>query len=171
MWGIQSGSRLGPHFLVPRALNHQLPTSVHQRTPHLSIKATSTSSRTDLPPTLLRYDGPDSFFKRHRRPRGVDKSRSFATWQVSSQNCTFPARVARTSSPQPSLGDEEPTIKVASKKDTKNGTIKLKKPPPKHNKPGNWRDASILEGKATSDADQTSPAHENPTNLTLPSRR
>lgn len=42
-------------------------------------------------------------------------------------------------------GDEEPTIKVASKKDTKNGTIKLKKPPPKHNKPGNWRDATILE--------------------------
>lgn len=44
-------------------------------------------------------------------------------------------------------GDEEQTIKVASKKDTKNGAIKLKKPPPKHNKPGNWMDGSVLEGK------------------------
>lgn len=155
--GYPVGSRSGPHFLVPRALNHQLPTFVRQRTLHLSINATSTASRTYLPTTLLRCGNPGFFFKHHRRPRGVDKSRSFATWQVSSQNCTFPARVARTSSPQPSLGDEEPTIKVASKKDNKNGTIKLKKPPPKHNKPGNWRDASILEGKATSDADQTPP--------------
>ena len=41
---------------------------------------------------------------------------------------------------------EEATIKVASKKDPRNGTIKLKKPPPKHNKPGNWRDGSVVEG-------------------------
>lgn len=38
------------------------------------------------------------------------------------------------------------TIKVASKKDSKNGTIKLKKSVPKHNKPGNWMDGSIVEG-------------------------
>ncbi|KAF4634648.1 hypothetical protein G7Y89_g3467 [Cudoniella acicularis] len=44
--------------------------------------------------------------------------------------------------------DEESTIKVAPKKDMKEkliGTIKLKKPPPKHNKPGNWRDGSIID--------------------------
>ncbi|KAM6513435.1 SAGA complex subunit Sgf73 [Fusarium falciforme] len=38
---------------------------------------------------------------------------------------------------------EEQTIKDTSKKDSKNGTIKLKKPPPKHSKPGNWRDGSV----------------------------
>ncbi|KAH8669316.1 SCA7, zinc-binding domain-containing protein [Ilyonectria robusta] len=41
--------------------------------------------------------------------------------------------------------DEEQTIKGASKKDSKNGTIKLKKPPPKHSKPVNWRDGSVIE--------------------------
>ncbi|KAJ3522377.1 hypothetical protein NM208_g12885 [Fusarium decemcellulare] len=40
---------------------------------------------------------------------------------------------------------EDGTIKVASK--NKNGTIKLKKPPPKHSKPGNWRDGSVIEDK------------------------
>lgn len=43
------------------------------------------------------------------------------------------------------LGDEQ-TIKVASKKDNKVGKIKLRKPPPKHSKPGNWRDGSVIEG-------------------------
>lgn len=38
------------------------------------------------------------------------------------------------------------TIKVASKKDGKSGIIKLKKAAPKHNKPGNWRDGSVVEG-------------------------
>lgn len=33
-----------------------------------------------------------------------------------------------------------------SKKDTKGGTIKLKKQAPKHSKPGNWRDGSVVEG-------------------------
>jgi SAGA-associated factor 73 len=45
--------------------------------------------------------------------------------------------------------DDESTIKVAPKKETKdkpNGTIKLKKPAPKHNKPGNWRDGSVIDG-------------------------
>ncbi|KAK0106746.1 hypothetical protein ONS96_004364 [Cadophora gregata f. sp. sojae] len=45
--------------------------------------------------------------------------------------------------------DDESTIKVAPKKETKDkptGTIKLKKPPPKHNKPGNWRDGSVVDG-------------------------
>lgn len=45
--------------------------------------------------------------------------------------------------------DDEGTINVASKKASKdktNGTIKLKKPPPKHTKPGNWRDGSVADG-------------------------
>lgn len=36
------------------------------------------------------------------------------------------------------------------KKDNKDkliGTIKLKKPPPKHNKPGNWREGSVIDGR------------------------
>ncbi|PHH72648.1 hypothetical protein CDD82_5863 [Ophiocordyceps australis] len=43
--------------------------------------------------------------------------------------------------------DSEQTIKVASKKDSaaKFGAIKLKKLPPKHSKPGNWRDGSVVE--------------------------
>jgi SAGA-associated factor 73 len=44
--------------------------------------------------------------------------------------------------------DEEPTIKVASKKDTKdkpNGVIKLKKPAPKHASPGNWKDGQFID--------------------------
>ena len=45
--------------------------------------------------------------------------------------------------------DDEGTINVASKKVVKNktnGVIKLKQPPPKQMKPGNWRDGSVLEG-------------------------
>ncbi|KAM6526322.1 SAGA complex subunit Sgf73 [Fusarium solani] len=41
---------------------------------------------------------------------------------------------------------EDGTIKVASKK-KKNGVVKLKKLPPKHSKPGNWRDGSVAEDK------------------------
>ncbi|KAJ9154752.1 SAGA-associated factor 73 [Pleurostoma richardsiae] len=44
---------------------------------------------------------------------------------------------------------DEATIKVASKKaakDKANGVIKLKKPPPKHSKPGNWKDGSVIDG-------------------------
>ncbi|KAH6604080.1 hypothetical protein Trco_007526 [Trichoderma cornu-damae] len=41
---------------------------------------------------------------------------------------------------------KDQTIKVASKKDSKNGTIKLKKSVPKQNKPGNWMDGSVVEG-------------------------
>lgn len=40
---------------------------------------------------------------------------------------------------------KDDAIKVNAKKDTKNGTIKLKKQPPKHNKPGNWKDGSVIE--------------------------
>ncbi|RGP69755.1 saga-associated factor 73 [Fusarium longipes] len=39
---------------------------------------------------------------------------------------------------------DDGTIKVASK--NKNGKIKLKKPAPKHSKPGNWRDGSVIDG-------------------------
>lgn len=45
--------------------------------------------------------------------------------------------------------EDESTIKVAPKKESKdkpNGTIKLKKPAPKHSKPGNWRDGSVIDG-------------------------
>ncbi|KAJ0284525.1 hypothetical protein COL940_004085 [Colletotrichum noveboracense] len=44
--------------------------------------------------------------------------------------------------------NDEQTIKVASKKDTKNqsnGPIKLKKPAPKYSKPGNWREGSVID--------------------------
>lgn len=44
------------------------------------------------------------------------------------------------------LGGEEQTIKVASKKDTKIGPIKLKKKAPKHKLPGNWMEDSIVDG-------------------------
>lgn len=50
------------------------------------------------------------------------------------------------------------TIKVASKKDSKNGTIKLKKSAPKHNKPGNWMDGSIVEGRRCILSPQPSPS-------------
>jgi SAGA-associated factor 73 len=46
--------------------------------------------------------------------------------------------------------DDELTIKVAPKKEAKdklNSTIKLKKPAPKYNKPGNWRDGSVIDGE------------------------
>lgn len=66
--------------------------------------------------------------------------------------------------------DDEATIKVASKKDKDNkdnkdkdskdkdgketgaaskssGTIKLKKPPPKHKLPGNWKEGTFVDRK------------------------
>ncbi|KAG9255209.1 SCA7, zinc-binding domain-containing protein [Emericellopsis atlantica] len=42
------------------------------------------------------------------------------------------------------MAGDEPT-KDASKKDTKSGTIKLKKAAPKHKQPGNWRDGGIID--------------------------
>ncbi|KAG6057523.1 hypothetical protein E4U17_001212 [Claviceps sp. LM77 group G4] len=39
----------------------------------------------------------------------------------------------------------EKTIQVASKTGKKFGAIRLKKVPPKHSKPGNWRDGSVIE--------------------------
>ncbi|PNY24236.1 SAGA-associated factor 73 [Tolypocladium capitatum] len=50
--------------------------------------------------------------------------------------------------------ESEQTIKVASKKDGKSGTIKLKKPPPKHSKPGNWRDGSVVEADGNTSDDR-----------------
>ncbi|PFH59748.1 hypothetical protein XA68_11929 [Ophiocordyceps unilateralis] len=41
--------------------------------------------------------------------------------------------------------ESDHTIKVASKKDSKLGAIKLKKPPPKYSKPGNWREGAVVE--------------------------
>ncbi|EPE09455.1 saga complex component [Ophiostoma piceae UAMH 11346] len=54
------------------------------------------------------------------------------------------------------IKDEEGTIKVASKKNEKDvkdgasaskssGVIKLKKPPPKHKQPGNWKDGTYVD--------------------------
>ncbi|KXH59373.1 hypothetical protein CNYM01_09854 [Colletotrichum nymphaeae SA-01] len=54
--------------------------------------------------------------------------------------------------------NDEQTIKVASKKDPKNkpdGPIKLKKPAPKYNKPGNWREGSIVEEDKKSKKDDS----------------
>jgi len=45
--------------------------------------------------------------------------------------------------------DDETTIKVASKKESKqkaSGNIKLKKPVPKYVSPGNWQDGNLLDG-------------------------
>ncbi len=43
--------------------------------------------------------------------------------------------------------DDENTVKVTPRKEIRpNGTIKLKRPAPKHNKPGNWRDGSVVDG-------------------------
>lgn len=59
-------------------------------------------------------------------------------------------------SPSVAPSEDESTIKVLPKKDNKEksssgsgGTIKLKKPVPKHNKPGNWRDGSVVEGMSS----------------------
>jgi hypothetical protein len=45
---------------------------------------------------------------------------------------------------------DDDTIKVAptkkESKDKPNGGIKLKKTAPKHVKPGNWRDGSVIDG-------------------------
>lgn len=59
---------------------------------------------------------------------------------------------------------DDQTIKVASKKDAKNATIKLKKPPPKHSKPGNWRDGSVIEDdkKKNGNSPATSAASPGP---------
>ncbi|KAK1243074.1 hypothetical protein MKX07_003702 [Trichoderma sp. CBMAI-0711] len=54
----------------------------------------------------------------------------------------------------PGCGDQ--TIKVASKKDLKNATIKLKKSVPKHNKPGNWMDGSVVDGPVVNQLDDLS---------------
>ncbi|KAI9641529.1 SAGA complex subunit Sgf73 [Ciborinia camelliae] len=52
------------------------------------------------------------------------------------------------SSRDPVASDDDSTIKVAPKRERGDkllGNIKLKKQPPKHNKPGNWRDGSIID--------------------------
>ncbi|KAL7940915.1 SGNH hydrolase-type esterase domain-containing protein [Trichoderma barbatum] len=56
------------------------------------------------------------------------------------------------------------TIKVASKKDSKNATIKLKKSAPKHNKPGNWMDGSVVdeEKKKVTNASPSVPVSPGP---------
>lgn len=58
--------------------------------------------------------------------------------------------------------ESEQTIKVASKKDANTGSIKLKKPPPKHSKPGNWRDGSVVEGASSEPSSQQSPVPLTP---------
>jgi len=57
---------------------------------------------------------------------------------------------AGIASTAPGSDDETPmkdTIKVTPRKEMRpNGTVKLKRPAPKHNKPGNWRDGSVIDG-------------------------
>lgn len=43
--------------------------------------------------------------------------------------------------------EDETTIKVAPKKDLKDGKLKLKRPKQKITNPGNWRDSSIVDGE------------------------
>src|SRR5262245_54117239 len=46
------------------------------------------------------------------------------------------------------LAEETPkTTPKKEAKDKANGTIKLKKAPPKHSKPGNWKDGSVIDGE------------------------
>ncbi|PMD40182.1 SCA7-domain-containing protein [Hyaloscypha variabilis F] len=62
--------------------------------------------------------------------------------------------------------DDDSTIKVAPKKaakDKSGGKIKLKTPAPKQNKPGNWRDGSVIEdGKKGTDTPSTSSVPASP---------
>ncbi|KAF3074109.1 SAGA-associated factor 73 [Trichoderma lentiforme] len=53
---------------------------------------------------------------------------------------------------------------VASKKDSKNATIKLKKSVPKHSKPGNWMDGSVIdeEKKKTNNSSPSVPVSPGP---------
>ncbi|RDL34469.1 Uncharacterized protein BP5553_07597 [Venustampulla echinocandica] len=64
-----------------------------------------------------------------------------------------------STSKAPVASDDDSTIKVAPKKENKDkliGTIKLKKPPPKHNKPGNWRDGSVIDDDKKKGTDTSS---------------
>lgn len=70
------------------------------------------------------------------------------------------------------MSDDDSTIKVAPKRergggDKLLGNIKLKKQPPKHNKPGNWRDGSIIDGKVLRETSARNSSWANhPTQLT-----
>ncbi|TVY83692.1 SAGA-associated factor, partial [Lachnellula suecica] len=72
-------------------------------------------------------------------------------------NCDLSASLA---------SDDESTIKVApTKKDKTSAQFKLRKPPPKHNKPGNWRDGSVIDGddkKKRTDTPSTNSAVASP---------
>ncbi|RDW59482.1 hypothetical protein BP6252_12569 [Coleophoma cylindrospora] len=58
---------------------------------------------------------------------------------------------------------DDDTIRVAPKKEKKsNGTIKLKKPPPKHDKPGNWRDGSVIDDEKKSKDDTPADSIDSP---------
>ena len=70
-------------------------------------------------------------------------------WEVPIKVCAVFPDCQRPKTNQVLASDED-TIKVAPKKDNKDksngGTIKLKKPPPKHKNPGNWREGNIIDG-------------------------
>ena len=59
------------------------------------------------------------------------------------------------------LTEEEATIKVALVKHAtpKPAMIKLKKPAPKQIKPGNWKEASVVDGNCTCRFSLSSPFH------------
>ncbi|KAL6786441.1 esterase [Trichoderma sp. SZMC 28012] len=74
-----------------------------------------------------------------------------------------PTYYGKTFHPLTLLGADQ-TIKVASKKDSKNATIKLKKSVPKHSKPGNWMDGSVIdeEKKKTNNSSPSVPVSPGP---------
>ncbi|KAF9875651.1 hypothetical protein CkaCkLH20_07032 [Colletotrichum karsti] len=79
----------------------------------------------------------------------LDLDTDLAAWEAGLKGAWEYRVVHATHLPQKAVfEDDEQTIKVASKKEAKdrtNGVIKLKKQPPKHNKPGNWREGSVID--------------------------
>ncbi|EFW99252.1 saga complex component [Grosmannia clavigera kw1407] len=75
-----------------------------------------------------------------------------------------PVTGKKTSSVTPKQKPDEETIKVASKKDgaagsaPKNGVIKLKKLPPKHKQPGNWKEGTFVDQEKKKAAKSNIPA-------------
>ena len=69
------------------------------------------------------------------------------------RNARFPLKLTLITASTAPGTDDELLVKITPKKELKdgvirpNGTIKLKRPGPKHNKPGNWRDDVVVDGQ------------------------
>ncbi|KAF7561871.1 hypothetical protein G7046_g2269 [Stylonectria norvegica] len=73
------------------------------------------------------------------------------------------ATPTKMGAPADSRKGQDQTIKVVNKKGSNKGTIKLKKKPPKHKQPGNWRDGSVVEDeKKNGSSPSTTAASPNP---------